>query len=236
MQELRSKLLELGLKKNEAEIYLALFKYGELTSYDLANKTSLIRTNIYDILKKLRVLGLISEKTDGRKKYHYANNPSAILALVESKNIIAKTLVSQLIKIKPEEKEISFEFYEGSSALISLLTEAMSQKEDFKVLGATDYQRLLTNLPDFLIEKLLGLKQKNQIKTRMIVTSNVTPINSKEYEYKFLDLEIPMSILIYADIVLLGDFGSENPSIVKIKSKKYLRFFDNLFEFLWELN
>ena len=71
-------LVELGLSKSEADIYLALIKFGKSTTTALTKQTGIHRTYIYDILEKLKEKGLISQIREEGKQYFMASDPSRL--------------------------------------------------------------------------------------------------------------------------------------------------------------
>jgi len=66
-------LIEIGLTKNQAEVYVILVKYPELSGGEIAKKLSIDRSFAYSILKRLVDQGLVGYITKGRRRVFYGS-------------------------------------------------------------------------------------------------------------------------------------------------------------------
>ncbi|MBI2631761.1 winged helix-turn-helix transcriptional regulator, partial [Candidatus Pacearchaeota archaeon] len=71
-------LKEVGLTDNEIKIYLALLRQSPLNPSQLAEKTGLHRSYIYDTLERLLEKGIINNVIFEGKKNYQAINPRII--------------------------------------------------------------------------------------------------------------------------------------------------------------
>ncbi len=79
------RLMAIGLSKYEACAYLALLGYDDSTAVEVADRASVPRQRIYDVLNSLRDKGLIVIK-DGRPVRHSAHPPAiALPAMLEAR-------------------------------------------------------------------------------------------------------------------------------------------------------
>jgi sugar-specific transcriptional regulator TrmB len=68
-------LREVGLKQNEAEIYLFLLQNGVSTPPQIAKGTAIARTNCYNILKSLEEKDVIELIQKGKREAFLARDP-----------------------------------------------------------------------------------------------------------------------------------------------------------------
>ena len=74
-----SSLSKVGLNEKETQIYLALLKEGQVLANNLAKKTNILRSSIYDYLDALVEKGVLSYSIISGKKYFQAVSPEKIL-------------------------------------------------------------------------------------------------------------------------------------------------------------
>jgi len=98
-------LRKIGLTESEIKVFQALSKVGSAPVSDLVQKTHLHRTNLYDILERLREKGIISSITKNNVKYFSILEPKNLLNLLEKQKkelTSTETEILELIKnIKP---------------------------------------------------------------------------------------------------------------------------------------
>ncbi len=106
MEELFRKL---GLNDNEREVYLAVLKAGKIAPYQVAKITSINRTTVYSVAKKLVKMGLVVQDLGQKVNYLVATSPEKLVTvfereekkLTEKKNV-AKELAKELSSLTSE--------------------------------------------------------------------------------------------------------------------------------------
>lgn len=103
--------LQLGFNNNEKEVYLAVLRAGKIPVHRVASLTSINRTTVYSIAKKLSDLGLISEDKGQKVSYLVAEPPEKLLAIIEKeeneiqeKKLSVNVLITELSAIKSEKQ------------------------------------------------------------------------------------------------------------------------------------
>src|SRR3989338_10614525 len=91
-----------GLLKNDRSVYLALLEIGSATVSNLARKTGLHRSYVYDILDKLIDLGLVSFTIKNNKKFFNTENPEEIIQFIERKKEEIDKEKTEIAKILPQ--------------------------------------------------------------------------------------------------------------------------------------
>lgn len=229
-------LKEIGLNKNEVEIYLILLKIGELTIYEIANHSSISRPNIYDIVKKLRKKGLVTSLKKSKKTYYSVTEPKNLLNLLDEKR---KNLINVLPKIEQifssyKDKTLT-EIYSGADGL-KLVMEDMLNSEEILIFNGVDIKKVLSELSSFDLERYLKEKKRKKIKTKILYSEFIQPVKGAYYFYKKLPSNMVLSNVsywVYSDRVVLG-IWSTNPLFIKIISKDVADTFRENINFIWK--
>lgn len=87
-------LVQIGLSKVQAKIYIYLIQNGQKTPAEIANNIKENRTTVYSAIEKLEKLGLISLKSRGKISAYIPNHPSALESIAEKR----LRLVSKQVK------------------------------------------------------------------------------------------------------------------------------------------
>lgn len=94
---------KLGLNENEQEVYLAVLKAGKIAPNEVAKTTSINRTTVYSIAKKLGKMGLMTQDLGQKINYLVATSPEKLVSVFEreekrlaEKKKAAKELVKEL--------------------------------------------------------------------------------------------------------------------------------------------
>ncbi|MCX6803195.1 MAG: hypothetical protein NTY48_01340, partial [Candidatus Diapherotrites archaeon] len=196
-----SKLEELGLRKQEATLYIALLKLGESKTGELCKETGIASSNIYHALESLISRGLAGYKTKNNFKVFFASPPQALneilkekqLVLDEKKRTITST-IKELEKIKQSDKQShAFKYYEGLSGVKAMWfdIENTMTKEDIVRIHSTRKKgfELLMKFYDAHHD----YRKKHQLRERLILSDEDHPIGNKRKnevtEARYLDLK-----------------------------------------------
>jgi len=89
MSSINTSLTELGLNEKEINVYLACLELGTASVAEIAKKSGVKRTSIYNFLEDLKNKGLISEIKKNRKTLLLPEDPHALI--LNRQNQIKKT-------------------------------------------------------------------------------------------------------------------------------------------------
>ena len=125
MEKLREKLIGLGLKEKEADVYLAVLSFKKSTVTDINKKSGITRTNVYQYLESLLRKELICKTVSGKRLYYRAENPRNIISYLNKEKVEIERKKEKIEKIIPELKTIfnesmerpSVKFYEGKDGI-----------------------------------------------------------------------------------------------------------------------
>jgi len=110
LEKICGELLNFGLTKNQAKVFIYLGKYGSKTSPEVCKALKLPRTETYNVLNDLLNLGIISSEFNHPTKYSSLPMNQAILTLVrEAQQNVNKLAKKELEVAKLWNKVPSFD-------------------------------------------------------------------------------------------------------------------------------
>lgn len=164
IETIEATLQDLGLSKNEIQVYLYLSFCNERKASEISEALNLHRTNTYQILRDLEKKGLVSSTLEKPLKFIATPFEKAIETLIEAKKLSIQKLESKkknLIntwlslpkpKIEGQQKEI-FQILEGEEQITLKIAEAIqnAQREIALFVSENDMPRFYNS---GLMEKL----------------------------------------------------------------------------------
>lgn len=242
-----SQLRNIGLKEKEIKIYLTLLKEGSSLANQLAKKTSILRSSIYDYLDILLEKGFVSYAIKSGKKYFQAVAPQKILDNFEERKKkeedILKEIIPKLTQLQNISSKKAFvEVFEGKEGIKTVFSRIL--KESPKELFVFGSSGVGYKLLPFFLEHWHNERVKKKIKMKIIYNAKSeaqTRIKEgpslKFSEIKFLSEE-HISItgtLIYHNNVLLTIWNKESPLAISIESDDISRNYKDNFNVLWSV-
>ncbi|MFA4942045.1 MAG: helix-turn-helix domain-containing protein [Patescibacteria group bacterium] len=125
-----STLKQIGLEEKQAKIYLACLELGETSIKEIAKKSGIKRTSIYDIIDEMVNAGLIKVTTKVKKKKFIASEPEELKTIIKKREALLDQIMPQLGLInnsgliKPK-----VWFYEGVSGLKKVYDDTLEYKD-----------------------------------------------------------------------------------------------------------
>jgi sugar-specific transcriptional regulator TrmB len=229
-------LIDYGLSDKEAKVYLVCLKTGQATANRIAELSDLARSTTYDILERLKTLGLITTCIIDNKIQFIANNPEILLAsLSEKKNAIEKILPALKETYKKIGDKPNAEVFQGKTAIIKIFDGILDNAKNLKVLGS---QGNALEKIGYHPEKFRLKRLENRIKIKQIleISKESKQIKDDKYtEVRFLKSlkDSKEAIFIFDDYVYHIILQYEI-SAIKIKSKDHARTMEIMFDELWE--
>lgn len=229
-------LINYGLSDKEANVFLICLKTGQATANRIAELANLARSTTYDILDRLKSLGLISTCVIDNKTQFIANNPEVLLtSLNERKNTIEKVLPSLKEIYKKLEDKPAAEVFQGKIAIIKIFDEILDNAKELKVIGS---QGNALEKIGYHPEKFRTKRLENKIKIKQLleISQESKKIKNDKYtEVKFLKSlnESKEGIFIFDDYVYHIIFQYEI-SAIKIISKDHAQTMEIMFDELWQ--
>jgi len=247
---IKSLLKELNFSERETAVYLALLELGSAKPIEIAKKTDINRTTVYDLLESLMHKGLISKYKKGSSTFFNALDPEKLLAYLDrEKEEKAKIIGRQKKKVKELLPElISLEniattkprvqFFEGEKGMREAYEDTLTSKEI--ILAYANVETMHKGLPNFFPEYYKRRAGK-KIFIRAIIPRNKLSIeraklNQEEMrDTRFLPedkMTFSPEINIYNNKMLIASW-QEKMAII-IESKELADLQKLTFNLLWE--
>ncbi|MFA5797541.1 MAG: helix-turn-helix domain-containing protein [Candidatus Woesearchaeota archaeon] len=229
-------LINYGLSDKEANVYLICLKTGQASANRIAELAGLARSTTYDILDRLKSLGLVTTCIIDNKTQFIANNPDVLLtSLSEKKQSIENILPSLKEIFKKVEDKPNAEVFQGKIAIIKLFDEILDHATTLKVIGS---QGNALEKIGYHPEKFRLKRLEKKIKIKQILEISLE--SKKIKEDKFTEVRFLKSLnnskegmFIFDDYVYHILFQYEI-SAIKIKSKDHTEAIAILFDELWK--
>ncbi|MDD5341597.1 MAG: helix-turn-helix domain-containing protein [Patescibacteria group bacterium] len=171
--DINTRLLNLGLKKNQVKIYLTLLQLGSANIQEVADKAQIKRTTTYSILDSLIKRGFISFSQKGTHREYFAENPKKITAYFKQQEEKIRNEEDAFSELMPE--LLSFynirgikpkiRTYEGLDGIKAIFDESIESKYNEDMLVYSAYESTTKYLEQYIKEYIVrrvkkGLKQR----------------------------------------------------------------------------
>lgn len=237
-------LIQLGLSRNEAEVYLALVRYRDADAHQLIKETKFHKKIVYDNLQRLIDKGLAAFIIkEGRRVFSLAP-PHMLSAYVEEQEreveqrkklaVKLKKEIDSATKYMPEKQEAAV--YSGIQAVKAFYNEVL-QAEPYYVIGAPQESvEIMGEL--FWDVHHLKRKEKKQkayllLNHSLLAWGSTQKNNYTELRYFKQDFEPQTEIHIQADVVATIIWTHE-PVVFKIQSESAADSYRRYFDLLWK--
>lgn len=233
-----SELKELGLTDNETEIYLALLQYRILNPTQLAEKTGLHRSYIYDTLERLLDRGIINTILINNKKNYQAVNPRILREIFELKLRHLDSILPKLSALfKSVKEETKVELHRGKRVYRTLIKDLLAniKKNDNVYLFGVNEDILETVEPIYLKQYFNIIKEKN-VKEKIIIARGGKKLQELNLQYRELDPKYlgETTTVIYQSKVFIFILGNPYYLII-IESRKVANTYKKQFNLLWNI-
>lgn len=119
-------LQNIGLKRQEADIYLACLRLGIAKVSDLAKKIDIPRTSIYIYIENLIEKGFLKKSKRGSVEYFLPVEPVDIFQNIKEKTDSLANILPQLTKMMDfAGKKPKIEFYDNKQGLLKICEKAL---------------------------------------------------------------------------------------------------------------
>lgn len=229
-------LTDIGLSRNEAKVYLALAELGLATVFQIAEKSKIHRTNVYDSVQKLIDKGLVSESIREGTKQYMITKPENLMNLIKHKEKKIEQLIPTLkLKETLAAKKSEVQLHKGYDAFISLFLGLLDKKQDIFIFGAPPPQNIRGRINEFH-------KKREADKIKLNVIYNLRDDGRMEFAKKLKyaetthfkkDIKSSETTIICGNTVLLAIWL--NPALtIKIEDKEIATGYHEYFKVLWD--
>ena len=238
-------LIELGLTKNEAKIYLALLIIKQGSVDNISKKSGVHRRNVYDTMQRLAEKGLISRLMSQKTLVYSPVHPDKLSDLVEEKAKLLKDSLPGLSQIfdqnpTPQQSYI----LKGVGGLKNYINLELSENAPIYGIGSKGswFDPRLGGFAKQAAEKWNNLNKKSHLIFDAEVKDCPEVLNAIHGEYKFIPEKYSTgsSIDICGQYVLTYSGVSvkkldQDISIFVLKDKTLAEDYIRWFYALWDL-
>lgn len=238
MKKVEKILMTLGLSDKEAAIYLALYRIGQGTAYEIAKECGLKRPTVYVIMEELRKKGLALVIPNPKKQIFIAKDPREFIEEFRARSAQG---IEDLLFSLPTARDAgpSTRVFGGEGSLAQGLSYNVAGAKQREVIAfyAGVYPR--TQIDSEYANHFEDLGRKG-FSLRSLVPSNshdqILRAKDKDFDFKTrrLSSEVyspPISIEVIDDTVKL--LLHKSREVVVIEDKSTAVFFKQIFEFMW---
>lgn len=234
-------LKQIGLTDYESEIYLTLLQKGQISAYELAEKTGMYRQATYDALNRLIEKGFVNSVKEGKSQLYKGINPELILEYLNEKTESFKQMLPDLMKLNMKSKEsLVVETYKGKNitrvALRDIVNNLKNVKDKEVLCTAVDESTPLAKY-ELILEQYERDMINYKITERVIIKEGTKGIFQKgtskyrKIEEKFFN---PNPLQIYGNNVQMVVWGNPDYLII-IRSKDVADAYRKQFDLLWKM-
>jgi sugar-specific transcriptional regulator TrmB len=251
MKNLISVFKKFGLSEKEQQIYLALLEDGSASVRKLSAKTGINRGSVYEALKELRSLGLVTYFHQDTRQYFAAENPEKLSEILDQKRKTFAQTAEELENLIPQLRSLYerggapiVKFYEGEEGIKDILKDLLSTLEQstdksYSVYSSADIrQYIFQAYPKFSEDRI-----KRKIRVRVVALGEGGQLVGLD-KRKWLNIhstpsevegQTPTYILIYdSKVSMISVDKNEQPIGVIIHDAALAQTQQAIFEALWE--
>lgn len=240
---MEAELQELGLSKNESEIYLYLLKTGETTTGRIMKNTGIANSRVYAALDSLQNKGLANYTIQKNGKHFSASDPHKLAENEEERLERIRKLMPQLSALQntTEAKTMTavYEGFQGFKTAFKKIINDCPEDETIKIIGFSDQVYGNESLKTFLKNMNLKSAQKRQ-KLKIIIDAESSLREDRKAEpYNEIRI-LPKGFVSPAAMDIFGDWvyillWDKEPYVFSIKNEKIAKSFTAYFDVLWNM-
>lgn len=239
-----------NLRPIEAELFSQLFANGPMTASQLAKQASISRTSVYDLLKRLVEVGLVSETLKGGVKVFVASSMEKIQLLIEEKQkeiLVANEELTSLKQTQQNRDKFSrpkLQLFDGQKELRQMMKDMLLYR-DITVMAYWPIKKMLELLgPDFIKE--FHQKRLEQNISLKVIWPKVQIPDLKKYPFLLanqnlkrevriapLGIDFSLGYSIYGNTVRFTSSGKENFGFL-VESSELAEMMKSQFKVMWQ--
>lgn len=185
MANIEDILQNLGLKKNEATVYVNLLQLGKATAYEVAKQSGLKRPTVYVLLDELRIRGLVNKIPYPKKQVFIAKHPEDLIRDAENKLDVVVRALPTLLALTYGQEKPSISFFEGMRGIKNLLDYGLERVENAEMVGYYAHTEHTSPEMNDLFSKYNDKLRKRNIRIRGLVPDHPSLENYRKCDDVF---------------------------------------------------
>ena len=174
MMSIHVALDNLGLTKNEVEVYLGLLELGKASMTEIAKKSQLKRPTVYLIIEKLKSKGLASETQVKKRKEYSPKHPKSLLEMARANEQQIEAALPELTALynSPSSKP-KIQVFEGIKGMHLIYKDIFSTlRRGNELLFFANVEPLYNEIPEIIKMFKKELSQLEVIRARELQCHN----------------------------------------------------------------
>ena len=244
-------LKKIGLTDGELKVYQALLELGETTRTELAKKSGISPSKIYDVANRLIEKGIVSSVKKQGIIHFSAGDPNRLKDFLEKKEedikkekeVVNLLLPNLLAKWQDTHEDVDIEVFYGWDGLKTAfvtLENSMSKNDVSDVFGAS--MGLDPEQGDIFWKQHQTRVEKRGFKVRIIFNEDMKKGRKQRHEYydqnkkhevRYLHQQTFNEFYIYKNHVLIL-ISLRKPIAILIKNKETVEAFIQFFNTMWK--
>jgi sugar-specific transcriptional regulator TrmB len=149
MKNIEENLQNLGLNEKQTKVYLACLELGSASIAELAEKSGVKRTSIYNFLEELINKGFVSEIKQDDQILLIATEPQVLVKKAQQQLLDTQAVLPELLAMfnlpgnKPKVK-----FYQGIAGLKKTYEETLKSTEP--IYAFSDFEKMMSIMPEWM--------------------------------------------------------------------------------------
>ncbi len=168
----------IGIPKMQTVVYLDLLKNKESTAAQIAKRTMMHRTNVYDILTKLKERNLVFLSNREGKQIYVALTTDLIIHDEKDKLERLKSAMNYINTTYVSGQTPKVYTLEGLNAVKSIIFSLLEKKSTIWIYGLAENENLINILNDKIMHSFHIERAKREIDLKLLFYK--TPIKEKE--------------------------------------------------------
>lgn len=232
---------ELGINDEQAKVYLAALELGQANMNELAEKSGLKRTSVYNYVDELIAKKLLATGRKRKRTVYSALHPNMLIELQKARlHEVTRNLPELLAIYNKSKTKPTVTFYQGIEGIKEVLLDMLKEKQP--VSAFSDYKHMAASFGDYYFDVFPPERAKRGIVSRNIVpdTAKARELSKKDARYlretKFLQVpDLKTEINIYGNKVALNSYQSSPPFGVIIEDHDIAETLRTLWQQLWKI-
>lgn len=235
-----------GLDENQSTTYLTMLEIGPASILEIAKKSGVNRSMLYEIMDSLITSGLAYKSVRGKKVRFVAREPEILQSLLTNK-------LKKFEKLLPDLKTLAIAgsskpaitLHEGLTGIKQVYLGAIHSKEKklYAFVGVGNLLSKTKILETFWDEEFKNERKKRNVFGQLIVPNNApgkkfqTKDNQNFRESRLVNAELynfPAEVLMYDDTVAFISYTQHEEYAAEIKSPAIAETLKMAWRFMWE--
>lgn len=232
-------LQRLGLNDKESKMYLACLELGSASVQEIAEKSGVKRTSIYNFLEDMKARGFISEVRHGKRILIVPEDPRMLLKKSEEQRKQLEEVLPEFMSIynRPGEKP-KVRFYQGVDGLKRIYEDTLTAGETIHLIS--DFEQMFSAIePDWMWQYAKRRTEKG-IKAYSIAKEGSRALEVKKKDTQQLretrlvkDGNFETEINIYGDKVAMLSFRRPYAGVI-IEDRAIAQTLKSMWQMMWK--